>query len=127
MAVMSDSSSDEYRADDNRAGGTQWELTTLAWTELLEKYRGFNLGSWGTRGEPRRTGYEYNWARTGAEAADVVFAGQHTGVASQAQSGLVNIVYFQIGNNDFAYYRDGADIYNGALSGQALTDKINAI
>lgn len=125
MAVVSDSSSDEYRANDNRADGTQWEDTTLAWTELLEKYRDFDLGAWGNRSEPRRSGYEYNWARSGAEADDVINTGQHIGAAGQAQSGLVNVVYFQIGNNDFAYYRDGADIYSGALSGTALQDKLN--
>lgn len=125
LAVMSDSSSDEYRANDNRAGGTQWATTTLAWTELLEKYRNINLGPWGNRAEPRRSGYEYNWARTGAEAQDVVTTGQHTGIAQQTQSGLIDLVYFQIGNNDFAYYRDGADIYSGAIAGQALQNKIN--
>jgi len=125
LAVMSDSSSDEYRANDNRAGNTIYAATTLAWTELIEEYRSFNLGPWGSRSEPRRSGFEYNWARSGAEADDVVSTGQHTGIAAQVQSGLIDIVYFQIGNNDFAYYRDGADIYNGTLAGQTLTNKIN--
>ena len=37
------------------------------------------------------------------------------------------MVYVFIGVNDFAYYGDGADIYNGALAGQALTNKINGV
>ncbi len=125
MAVMSDSSSDEYRADDNRAGGTQYATTTLAWTELLHRFRIYNFGIWGTRSEPRRSGYEYNWARTGAEAADVVSSGQHNGIASQIAAGQIDVVYFQIGNNDFAYYRDAADIYSGAISGASLDYKLN--
>lgn len=127
MAVMSDSTSDEYRADDNRAGGTPWEDTTLSWTELLVNERDFDLGLWGNRSEPRRTGYEYNWARSGATADSLISSGQHTGVSSQVADGLINIVYFQIGNNDFAYYNDGAAIYNGTISGQALTNKINGV
>ncbi len=126
LAIMSDSSSDEYRADDNRAGSTQYAATTLAWSELLSQKRSLDLGVWGTRSEPRRSGYEFNWARSGAQAADLISSGQNTGVVSQVQNGLINIVYFQIGNNDFAYYRDGAAIYNGTISGTALTDKLNA-
>ena len=37
LGVVGDSSEDEYRAEDNRAGGTQWETTTLSWTELLHE------------------------------------------------------------------------------------------
>ncbi len=124
LAIISDSSSDEYRADDNRAGSSIWASTTLSWDELLVNYRGLHLGTWGSRAEPRRSGYMYNWARSGTEAADVISSGQHTGVATQIQQGLINVVYFQIGNNDFAYYRDGANIYNGTLSGSALNAKL---
>jgi hypothetical protein len=127
MAVMSDSTSDEYRANDNRAGGGQYAATTLAWTELLAKYRSFDLGPWGTRSEPRRTGYEYNWARSGAIANTLVGTGQHTGTAAQVRSGLIDVVYLQIGNNDFAYYADGAAIYSGSISGTTLTNKINSV
>ncbi len=128
FGIMSDSTSDEYRANDNRAGGTQWAATTLSWGELLVNKRNFSLGSWGTRSEPRRTGYEYNWARSGAMTNTLISSGQHTGMAAQVQAGLVDVVYIQIGNNDFAYYDsnfDGHKIYNGTLAGAALTAKIN--
>ncbi len=128
FGIMSDSTSDEYRADDNR-GGT-FAATTLSWGELLQKYRNFNIGSWGTRSEPRRTGYEYNWARSGAKTGTLISSGQHTGLAAQVQAGLVDVVYIQIGNNDFAYYDsnfDGHKIYNGTLAGTALTNKINTM
>src|SRR6185295_5345010 len=70
FGVMGDSGSDEYRADDNRGGA--YAATTLNWVELLVRFRGLDFGPWATWGEPRRTGYEYNWARSGARAADVI-------------------------------------------------------
>ncbi len=127
MIIVGDSSSDEYRADDNRAGGTQWANTTLVWDELLRNYRNVELGSWGNRSEPRRIGYEYNWARSGAEAHDLIVSGAVSGAASQVSNGLADVVYLAIGNNDFAYYRDGADIYYGNIAGLALQNKIDSI
>lgn len=125
LGIMSDSSSDEYRADDNRGGGTPYAATTLNWVELLVRYRNVDVGSWGTRSLPRRTGYEYNWARSGAEASHLISEGQHTGLAQQVTQDKIDLVYFSIGGNDFAYYRDGADIYNGTLAGASLDFKIN--
>lgn len=125
LGIMSDSSSDEYRANDNRAGSTIYAPTTLSWGELLQRYRGVDLGLWGTRAEPRRTGFEYNWARSGATARTLITSGEHTGIASQVRAGLINVVYLSIGNNDFAYYADGAKIYDGTISGTTLTTKIN--
>ena len=127
LGILGDSSEDEYRADDNRAGGTQWAATTLNWTELLHHYGKFDLGTWGTRSEPRRTGFEYSWSRSGAEAHDIVTSGALPGIVGQITQGKIDVVYFTIGNNDFAYYRDGALIYNGTISGQTLQNKINSI
>lgn len=127
FGILSDSSSDEYRADDNRGGGTPYAATTLSWDELLVKSRELNLGVWGSRSEPRRSGYEYNWARSGAEAHDLITSGAAAGIAQQTAEGRFNVIYFNIGTNDFAYYRDGADIYNGAISGASLDFKINNI
>lgn len=45
VAVIGDSQSDEYRADDSR--GTTYASTTLNWVELLAKYRKVNFGEWG--------------------------------------------------------------------------------
>lgn len=127
FGVIGDSSSDEYRADDNRGSGT-YAATTLNWTELLVKKRNVDMGSWGTWGGSRRTGYKYNWARSGAKIADMVAAGQHTGIAAQIQSGEVTHVLFMGGGNDFATYNGTyAEIYNGTLSGSALQAKLDAI
>lgn len=46
VGVIGDSFSDEYRAEDNRGGA--YAATTLNWVELLARYRGVNLGAWGT-------------------------------------------------------------------------------
>lgn len=129
LGIMSDSSSDEYRADDNRAGSTAYEQTTLSWVELLARYRSVDVGAWGiNRGLPRRTGFEYNWARSGATSGSLISQGQHTGMATQVSQGLVDLVYLSIGGNDFAYYyTDAQSIYNGTLSGDALTSKINGV
>ena len=41
IGVISDSNSDEYRADDNRGG--DYAATTLNWVEQLVRYRGVIL------------------------------------------------------------------------------------
>ncbi len=126
FAVLGDSTSDEYRADNNRGG--EYAATTLNWLELLERYRGVNVGSWGTREYPRRTGYEFNWARSGARAADVIGEGQAAGVAAQVAAGQVSTVVLMIGANDFAVWNGTfEEIYSGALAGAALDARIEAI
>ncbi len=124
IAILGDSNSDEYRADDNRGGA--YAATTLNWMEQLALNRGLNFGAWDTRSEPRRTGYIYNWSRSGANAATMISSGQHTGVAAQVAAGDVTLVYMFIGVNDFNHDRF-TDIYNGVISGQALTDKVNGM
>ena len=119
FGIIGDSTSDEYRADDAR-GGT-FAATTLNWVEILAARRGVNFGPWGTWGEPRRGGYEYNWSRSGATTDDMISGGFHSGLAQQVADGKVSHVLVQIGVNDFqmccgAY----ADIYNGTLSGARL-------
>lgn len=127
IGIMSDSSTDEYRADNNRAGSTVYAATTLNWLELLVRYRNFDAGVWGTRPSPRRTGYAYNWALSGAVAQSLIADGQHTGLAGQIAGGGFSLVYFQIGNNDVAYYNnlDGIKIYNGQLSASQINTKIS--
>jgi lysophospholipase L1-like esterase len=128
MAVLGDSQSDEYRADDNR--GYNYPATTLSWVELLQQERKVNFGEWGIWEEPRRTGYEYNWARTGNTAQSMIESGHHIGVAEQIKQGKVNVVVIFIGANDFAPYilEDGYQaIYNGQLSEPAKKSKVNRI
>ncbi len=125
FGIMGDSGSDEYRADDWR-GGAYWE-TTFVWDELLVRYRGLDFGPWGTRSWPRRTGYEYNWALSGATANDVITSGQHTGLAQQVAEGKVQNVFFLIGPNDFAIWNGTyAAVYNGMTQAQ-IDAKVNGI
>ncbi len=122
IAVLGDSTSDEYRADDARGG--DYGDTTLNWVEQLVKTRGLNFGKWGAWGEPRRTGYEYNWARTGATINTMITTGQHTGVAQQVAEGKVSYVLIWIGNNDF-HLKNGPyeEIYSGRISDADLQKK----
>ena len=124
FGVIGDSSSDEFRADDNRGGA--YAATTLNWVELLVRYRGLDAGPWATWGGSRRTGYEHNWARSGARAADLISQGQAAGLAQQVAEGRIAWALLMVGTNDFAT-STYTDIYNGTLSGAALTAMIDGI
>lgn len=126
FGIMGDSTSDEYQADDQRGG--EYASTTLGWVEQLVKQRGLNFGPWGTWGEPRRTGYEYNWARSGATAESLISSGQHTGLAKQVAEGKVSHVFLWIGSNDF-HLTNGTyqEIYDGSLSDELLQKKEDSI
>jgi phospholipase/lecithinase/hemolysin len=126
LGIMGDSASDEYRADDDRGGA--YASTTLSWDELLERYRGINVGRWGTWGGTRRSGYEHNWALSGATAEDVVNTGQATGLAQQVAAGEVNTVVLYVGANDFAIWNGAyAKIYKGTLVDKTLEDYVNSV
>jgi len=128
IAVLGDSQSDEYRADDARGG--DYSTTTMNWVELLASYRHLNFGSWVRNGEPRRTGYEYNFARTGATAYSLIASAQDTGAAELIKEGKVNAVVIYIGANDFAPYitQDGyQQIYDGTLTDAQVLEKVNNI
>jgi lysophospholipase L1-like esterase len=125
LAIIGDSSHDEYRADNPRGG--EYGATTFNWVELLAGQREVNLGRWGSRVEPRRGGYEFNWARSGATSATMIGDRQHIGVAEQIRRGRVSHVIIQIGINDF-YYNDIAfQIYDGRLSGEELQQFLDGI
>lgn len=123
IAIISDSSSDEYRAEDKRGGS--YGATTLSWNELLFKYRNLDFGPWGTRSEPRRSGYEYNWARSAARTVDMISTGQHTGVAQQVSQGKIDLVFINIGINDFGWWNNQYQgLYNGTTD---ATQKANTM
>ena len=126
FGVLGDSNSDEYRADDNRGG--VYAATTLNWVEQLVAKRGLNFGPWGSWGGPRRTGFKYNWARSGATAESMIRSGQHLGLAQQVAAGEVGYAFIFIGTNDF-HVRNGTyqEIYDGRLSDRQLQAKINRI
>lgn len=126
VGILGDSSSDEFRADDDRGGS--YSATTLNWAELLVRYRAVNLGAWGVRSEPRRAGYSYNWARSAATAAEVVSGGQADGLAAQVAAGDVSTVILMVGANDFAAWNGTyAAVYEGTLSGDSLTAKTSRL
>ncbi len=128
LGILGDSNTDEYRADDNRAAGTPYQNTTLNWAELLVNERNVNLGTWGTWGEPRRSGYKYNWTRSGATSTDMISSGQHTGLAQQIRNGEVQYVIIFIGSNDFNTWNGTYnDVYSGNLSDAQVQQKVNTI
>jgi lysophospholipase L1-like esterase len=102
LAVMGDSLSDEYGED-------SYGLYAENWVEQLEIYAGIDLGPTaseagepgGDWGEPRRTLYQFDWARNGANSYTLLSEGQHTGVSSVVVSDAVDYGVLFIGANDF--------------------------
>lgn len=125
LAIIGDSTADEYQADNPRGG--DYAATTFNWVEVLATARAIDVGAWGERDEPRRSGYAYNWARSGATAESMLSSGQHTGVAQQIQDGDVSHVIIQIGINNFYYDDVSIRIYDGRLQGEELDGFIDAI
>ncbi len=125
IGLIGASTLDEYRGTENRGG--RFADVTFNMAEMLVLLRDFNLGEWGTWDEPRRTGYAYNWARSGATSRSMIEKGQHTGVAEQVARGDVTFVFILIGANDFNPYfgNSYAQIYEGGMSDRALQAKID--
>ena len=125
IGLIGASTLDEYRGTENRGG--EYAAVTFNMIEQLVILRGFNAGAWGDWDKPRRTGYEYNWARSGATSSTMISQGQHTGLAEQVANGDVTFVMILIGANDFGpHYRNSyTDIYEGKMSGEALQRKID--
>lgn len=93
--ALGDSQTDEYHGDDARG-----DETVLNWLELLVVTRDLNFGEWSDRGrgEPRRRGFEHNWARSGARMTEVVDQ-QLAGLAAQIEAGEVtHAVLFSTAN-----------------------------
>lgn len=133
LGALGDSLTDEY-AEESYAYAKNW-------TMQIVEFRGVNMGPTaagagqpgGVWGEPRRTGFENNWARYGADSATLLSDGQHTGLAAQAAgsggggSGGVTHAVLAIGTNDFspgtsAYF----NIYWGFWSPSQIDSYVNA-
>ncbi len=128
IGIIGDSNSDEYRAEDNRAGSTIYAPTTLSWDELLVNKKGFDLGVWGSWGGERRSGYKNNWARSGATSDSMIQNGQHSGLAAQIAAGDIDYAFIFIGSNDFHTWNGTyAEVYDGTLSDVDLQSKVNRI
>lgn len=99
---MGDSLTDEYAEGDYSYA--------LNWVQQLVMFRSIDAGPTaedadapnGTWGEPRRTQYRHNWARSGADSATLLDQGQHTGLADQIDPFDISHVVLVIGANDFA-------------------------
>lgn len=102
LAIIGDSAQDEYAAPENAR-------PAINWVEHLAR-SGLPLGQWGSWGGARRTGYAFNWARSGATSAQAL-ADQAPGVLAQLQAGTVTHVLIQVGNNDL--HDVAASIYAG--------------
>jgi lysophospholipase L1-like esterase len=118
LAILGDSTQDEYQADSARGGEYVWQ--TYNWVELIAKYRDLNMGEWGVYGEPRRSGYAYNWARSGATSGEMISNGQLTGALRQVLAHKVSHALVQIGINDFYFSGLGYEIYDGTISTEDL-------
>lgn len=116
IAIVGDSTQDEYQAPENARPA--WN-----WVEVLAHTRGLQLGDWGAWGGSRRTGYEFDWARSGATSGDAL-SGQVPGVVTQLRNGDVTHVLMQIGINDFNANNLSLQIYAGVPIGRGPLDAI---
>jgi hypothetical protein len=123
LAAIGDSLSDEYEEQNYGAYARNW-------VELLVDQRGVDFGpaAAGTWGEPRRTGYQDDWARYGADTTDAIANGQVAGVLDGAANrGVTHAVVF-IGANNFGPGIDNTNtynaIYNATWTAQQIADHI---
>ncbi|HYD01867.1 MAG TPA: GC-type dockerin domain-anchored protein [Phycisphaerales bacterium] len=101
LGAIGDSLTDEYFEEDYSYAKN--------WTVLLVQHRGVNMGPTAAAagvpsgwGEPRRSGYRFNWARYGADSSSAIDDGQHTGLAAQVDTDGVTHAVVAIGANDFS-------------------------
>ncbi len=127
LGAIGDSLTDEYLEQDYDYA--------RCWTELLVEERGLTFGPTaleagrpgGTWGEPRRTGYEDNWARAAATTDHALARGQHTGVADGVLNRQVSHVVIYIGTNDFSPWATAGaydEIYSGLWSQAEIDARI---
>ncbi len=125
LGAIGDSLSDEYFEESYDYARN--------WTVLLVEQRGISMGPTaeeagqpgGTWGEPRRTGYEDDWARSSATTDTAIASGQHTGVADGAANRDVNHAVVFIGTNDFAPVLGAwEEIYDGTWTQEQIDDWI---
>lgn len=127
LGVMGDSLSDEYSE-------ASYGVYAQNWVQQLAIYNGVNLGPTaaaagqpgGTWNEPRRRGYEYNWARAGATSGSLLSGGQDTGLAAQVPTKGITHAILAIGANDFN--PGGAAfnaLYNDTWSATMIDDYVN--
>ncbi|MEL6499468.1 MAG: SGNH/GDSL hydrolase family protein [Planctomycetota bacterium] len=134
LAAIGDSLSDEYLEQNY---GSYAE----SWTEILNEFRGIDLGPTaddagvGFWGEPRRNGFQDNWARFGdtvnvddSDSTSAITRGQHTGVRDGILNrGVTHVVMFIGGNDMSPFHGPYADVYNGNWTQQQINDYVEAM
>ena len=96
FGVMGDSLSDEYLESSYGAYADNW-VEQLVTGGIVDAGPLATGGGWG---EPRRSGYKYNWARDGSTSNTLLSAGQHTGLAWQGITEGIDYAVLMIGAND---------------------------
>jgi hypothetical protein len=128
MGAVGDSLSDEYFEETYSYARN--------WVSHLTVERGVSFGPTaaaanqpgGTWGEPRRTGFRFNWARSGANSQTLLQQGQHTGLAALAGPGNITHAVVFVGANNFHYGLFGTyfNIYNNLWSQQQIENHVLA-
>jgi hypothetical protein len=128
MGALGDSLSDEY-FEDGYGYAINWvsHLITSRQVNFGPKAAAANQPN-ATWGEPRRTGYQYNWARSGANSQTLLQQGQHTGLAALATPNNITHAVLFIGANNFHFGLFGTyyNIYNGFWSQQQIQNHLLA-
>ena len=95
VGILGDSLSDEYSEQ-------VYGAYSQNWVQQFAQASTINVGPITPgMGEPRRNGYEYNWARYGASSDSLLSTGQHTGLAAQVPIKGIQYGVLAIGANDF--------------------------
>ncbi|MFT3684137.1 MAG: GC-type dockerin domain-anchored protein [Phycisphaerales bacterium] len=127
LGAIGDSLTDEYSDETFNYAAN--------WVQQLVQFRSLDMGPTAaaaaqpgnTWGEPRRAGFQFNWARYGANSDDALTQGQHTGLAAQAASNNIRHAVIEIGANDFAPTSNAyLNIYLGLWSQSQINGYVNA-
>lgn len=112
---------------DDLAGEYVGDLPARNWVEMLAATGRINAGPYSRTdpGDARGTGFTLNWARRGADTADVL-ADQLPGVTAQVATGKVAYVVLQMGSNDFAEFLASDALAQYKRPG-ILVERLNAV
>lgn len=124
VAAIGDSLTDEYAEQ-------TYGAYARSWTELLVQTGRFDMGpraqgvaplnDWG---EPRRSGFESNWARYAHTTDEAIVAQQHLGAAAAVAADRADYVIIFIGGNDYAPWAYGT--YDEIYHNRWTSDQIRA-
>ena len=128
LGAMGDSLSDEY-FEESYDYAKNWSILLVERrsTSITMGPTAAQGGAGATWGEPRRTGYAFNWARYDADSSTALTQGQHTSLAAQVASSGVSHAVVAIGANDFAPTSSAYfNIYWGFWSSTQIDNYVNA-